>query len=107
MVKKPGKFTPAARARAVQTVRERRGEYASLTAAIDALAPKLGCVPQTLRQWVRDAETGAAVPPGTRAAEARRIRALEREVAELRRANAALQQAHAPRTPAEPQGPFA
>ncbi len=47
------KFSPEVRERAVRLVREHRGEYLSLWAAIELIAPKIGCVPQTLNDWVK------------------------------------------------------
>ncbi|MBT9551406.1 MAG: hypothetical protein IV088_11190, partial [Hydrogenophaga sp.] len=48
MSKKSNQFSPEVRERAVRMVQEHRGEYPSLWAAIDSIAPKIGCVPQTL-----------------------------------------------------------
>lgn len=45
---KSNKFSPEVRERAVRMVQEHRGEYPSLLAAIESIAPKIGCVPQTL-----------------------------------------------------------
>lgn len=50
---KSNKFSPEVRERAVRMVREHRGEYPSLWAAIESIAPKIGCVPQTLNEWVK------------------------------------------------------
>ena len=47
-MKKSNKFSPEVRERAVRMVLEHRGEYSSLWAAIESIAPKIGCVPQTL-----------------------------------------------------------
>ena len=52
-MKKSTKFSPEVRERAVRMVQEHRGEYPSLWAAIQSIAPKIGCVPQTLNEWVR------------------------------------------------------
>ena len=51
-MKKSNKFSPEVRERAVRMVQEHRGEYPSLWAAIESIAPKIGCVPQTLNEWV-------------------------------------------------------
>ena len=61
MNKSSNKFSPEVRERAVRMVHEHRGEYPSLWAAIESIAPKIGCVPQTLNQWVRrhEVDTGA------------------------------------------------
>ena len=55
---KSNKFSPEVRERAVRLVQEHRGEYPSLWAAVESIAPKIGCVPQTLLEWVKrvDAE---------------------------------------------------
>lgn len=52
-MKKSNKFSPETRERAVRLVQEHRGEYPSLWAAIESIAPKIGCVPQTLNEWVK------------------------------------------------------
>ena len=53
MSKKSNQFSPEVRERAVRMVREHRSEYPSLWAAIESIAPKIGCVPQTLNEWVK------------------------------------------------------
>ena len=55
-MKKQNKFSPEVRERAVRMVLEHRGEYPSLWATIESIAPKIGCVPQTLNEWVRKHE---------------------------------------------------
>ena len=92
---KSNKFSPEVRERAVRLVQEHRGEYPSLWAAIESIAPKIGCVPQTLLEWVKRAEVDAGTRPGTTTAEAQRIKDLERENKELRRANDILRTASA------------
>ena len=92
---KSNKFSPEVRERAVRMVQEHRGEYPSLWAAVESIAPKIGCVPQTLLKWVNRVEVDAGTRPGTTTAEAQRIKELEREVKELRRANAILRTASA------------
>jgi len=74
----------------VRLVHEHRGEYPSLWAAIESIAPKIGCVPQTLLDWVKQVEVDSGARPGVSIAEAQRIKDLEREVKELRRANEIL-----------------
>lgn len=69
---------------------EHRGEYPSLWAAIESIAPKIGCVPQTLNEWVKCAEVDAGVREGVTTSETQRIKELEREVKELRGANEIL-----------------
>jgi transposase-like protein len=92
---KSNKFSPEVRERAVRMVQEHRGEYPSLWSAIESIAPKIGCVPQTLLEWVKRAEVDAGTRPGTTTAEAQRIKDLERENKELRRANDILRTASA------------
>lgn len=92
---KSNKFSPEVRERAVRMVREHRGEYPSLWAAIESIAPKIGCVPQTLNDWVKKAEVDSGQRPGTTTSDAQRIKELEREVKELRRANDILKTASA------------
>ncbi len=92
---KSNKFSPEVRERAVRLVQEHRGEYPSLWAAVESIAPKIGCVPQTLLEWVRRAEVNAGERPGTTTAEAQRMKELERENKELRRANDILRTASA------------
>ena len=71
------------------------GEYSSLWAAVESIAPKIGCVPQTLLEWVKRAEIDVGERPGTTTAEAQRMKDLERENKELRRANDILRTASA------------
>jgi len=92
---KTNKFSPEVRERAVRMVQEHRGEYASLWAAVESIAPKIGCVPQTLLGWIQRHETDEGVRQGVPTAEAQRIKDLEREVKELRRANEILKLASA------------
>jgi transposase len=92
---KSNKFSPEVRERAVRLVQEHRGEYPSLWAAVESIAPKIGCVPHTLLEWVKRAEIDAWARPGTTTAEMQRIKELEREVKELRRANEILKTASA------------
>jgi transposase len=92
---KSSKFSPEVRERAVRLVQEHRGEYASLWAAVESIAPKIGCVPSTLLDWVKQTEVDAGTRPGVSTSEAQRVKELEREVKELRRANEILKLASA------------
>ena len=94
-MKKSNKFSPEVRERAVRMVQEHRGEYPLLWAAIESIAPKIGCVPQTLLDWVKQTQVDAGARPGTTTSEQDRIKGLEREVKELRRANEILKLASA------------
>ena len=101
-MKKSNKFSPEVRERAVRMVQEHRGQYPSLWAAIESIAPKIGCVAQTLLDWVKQSEVEAGTRSGTTSAEHDRVKALEREVKELRRANEILKLASAFFAQAEP-----
>lgn len=92
---KSKKFSPEVRERAVRLVQEHRGEYPSLWAAVESIAPKIGCVPQTLLEWVKRKEVDTGARPGVSTAETQRVKELEREVKELRRANEILKLASA------------
>ena len=92
---KSKKFSPEVRERSVRMMEERRGEYPSLWAAVESIAPKIGCVPQTLLSWVQRHEIDTGVRDGVTTAEAQRVKELEREVKELRRANEILKLASA------------
>ena len=89
-MKKSNKFSPEVRERAVRMVQEHKGEYPSLWAAVESIAPKIGCVPQTLLEWVKRVEVDSGVREGITTSEAQRVKDLERENKELRRANEIL-----------------
>lgn len=84
---KSRKFPPEVRERAIRMVLEHRGEYPSLWTAVELIAPKIGCVPQTLLTWVKQHEIETGQREGVTTAEAKRIKELERENKELRRGN--------------------
>jgi len=92
---KTNKFSPEVRDRAVRMVQEHRGEYRSLWAAVESISGKIGCVPQTLLGWVQRHEVDRGQRAGVTTAEAKRVKDLEREVKELRRANEILKLASA------------
>ena len=104
------KHTPAypaeLRERGVRLFRENRSEYSSDNAAYRAIAPKLGCSPDSLRLWCQQAERDAGQREGLTTAEKDRIRDLEREVRELRQANEILKKASAYFAQAELDRPF-
>ena len=101
-MKKSNKFPPEVRERAVRMVREHRGKYSSLWAAIESIASKIGCVPQTLNEWVKRDEVDTGASAGTTTSENEHVKALEREVKELRRVNEILKLASAFFAQAEP-----
>jgi transposase len=76
-------------------VQEHRGEYPSLWAAIESIAPKIGCVQQTLNEWVKRDEVDNGQREGLTSGEREQLKALQREVKELRRANDILKTASA------------
>ena len=92
---KSNKFSPEVRERAVRLVQDHRGEHPSLWLAVESIAPKIGCVPQTLLTWVKRHEIDAGMREGVTTSEAKRVKELEREVKELRRANEILKVASA------------
>ena len=92
---KSNKFSPEVRERAVRLVQEHRGEYPSLWLAVESIAPKIGCVPQTLLTWVKRHEVDTGTREGVTTADAQRMKELERENKELRRANEILKVASA------------
>src|SRR5665811_256857 len=83
------------RERAVRMVLEHKGEYDSQGAAIGSVATKLGMTAEMLRKWVRQAETDGGLRSGVTTEERARVKELERENRELRRANEILKAAAA------------
>lgn len=92
---KTNKYSPEVRERAVRLVEEVRKDYPSLWAAIESIAPKIGCAAVTLHDWVKKHEIDTGVRDGVTTAERERIKALERENKELRQANEILRLASA------------
>jgi transposase len=90
-----GKYPPEVKERAVRLVLEQQGEHASQWAAIESIADKMGCTAETLRSWVRQAERDAGQRPGLTTSERERLKELERENRELKRANEILRKASA------------
>ena len=86
-------FSPEIREQAIRMVTDHRGEHASQWAAIQSVAQKLGMTPETLRVWVRQTQINSGVTEGVARDEKERSRPLERENAELRRANEILRAA--------------
>ncbi len=100
------KYAPEVRERAVRMVFEHAGDHGSQRAAIGSIAAKIGCTAETLRGWVRQAERDQGKRPGPTTDEQERIKALEREVRELRQANEILRKASAYFAQAELDRPF-
>ncbi|GAA4986031.1 transposase [Pseudonocardia tropica] len=89
-------YPPELRERAVRMVAEVQADYESPWAAMNAVAEKLGVgTGETVRKWVRQAETDGGVRPGTISEESEELRRLKRENAELKRANEILKAASA------------
>ena len=92
---KKSRFSAEVRERAVRMVFENASAHESEWAAICSIAEKIGCVPETLRKWVRRTERDAGRRPGLTTDEQQRVKDLEREVRELKRANEILRKASA------------
>ncbi len=92
---KTNKYSPEVRERAVRLVQEARKDRPSLWAAVESIAPMIGCSTVTLHEWVKKHEIDTGVRDGIPTAERERIKALEREVKELRQANEILRLASA------------
>ena len=89
------RYSPEVRERAVRMVLDHQSEYASQWQAVESIAAKIGCTAETLRRWVRQVEVDSGRRGGTTTDERARIKELEREVRELRRANEILRKASA------------
>ena len=92
---KRSRYSPEVRERAVGLVFEHQAEYESQWAAMSSIAAKIGCTAETLRKWVRQSEKDQGIREGLSTDERERLKALERENRELKRANEILRQASA------------
>ena len=92
---RPSGFSPEVRERAVRLVLAQQDAHDSQWAAIESIAGKIGCTAETLRKWVRRAECDHGVRTGLTSSERERLKAQEREIRELRRANEILRKASA------------
>jgi len=94
----PGKpmtrrYSPEEKARAVRLVRQLRKELGQSHGTIQRVAVQIGCGVESLRSWVKQADIDEGVEPGVSSVESKRIRELEQENRELRRANDLLKRA--------------
>jgi transposase-like protein len=89
------RYPAEVRERAVRLVLENQEQHGSQWAAIEAISSKIGCTPETLRKWIRRAERDSGKRAGLTSTERDRLKALERENLELKRANEILRQASA------------
>lgn len=89
------RYSPEVRERAVRMVLEQEAQHPSQWAAIQSIASKIGCTAETLRKWVRQAERDSGRRPGLTTQERQRLKELERENRELKRANEILRKASA------------
>ena len=95
MSKQSTRYSPEVRERAVRLVFDQQGQHESQWEAIVAVASKIGCTAETLRRWVRQAERDSGRRSGQTTSERDRLKALERENRELKRANEILRKASA------------
>ena len=95
MTEKKKRYSPEVKQRAVRMVFEHQSQYPSQWAAIGSIAGKFGCSAQTLCNWVRQAERDNGQREGMTSNESERLKALERENRELKRANEILRKASA------------
>ena len=89
------RYSPEIRERAVRMVFEHQVDYDSQWAAMNSIAAKIGCTTETLRKWVRRAERDQGLREGLTSSDRERLKTLERENRELKRANEILRKASA------------
>jgi transposase len=89
------RYSPEVRERAVRMVLEQQKEHSSQWAAIQSISSKIGCTHETLRRWVRQTERDQGERAGMSSDDKNRLKQLERENLELKRANEILRKASA------------
>lgn len=94
-MKRSNRYSPEIKERAIRLVYEHRSEDSSQWSAIVSIASKIGCTPETLREWIKQHEIDAGNREGMSSTERQRLKELEREVKELRQANEILRKASA------------
>lgn len=87
------RYSPEEKARAVRLVRQLRKELGTTHGTVQRVADQIGCGAESLRTWVKQADIDEGVEPGVTSAQEGRIRELEQENRELRRANDLLKRA--------------
>ncbi len=92
---RPSRYSPEVRERSVRLVLDQADKHSSQWAAIQSVASKIGCTPETLRKWVRQTEYDEGIRGGLTTTERERMKELEREVKQLKRANEILRKASA------------
>jgi len=102
----PNKFSPEVRERAVRMMLEHEGDYPSCWTAVSSIAAKIGCSAHILLEWVKKAERDSGVRPDIPSDVADKLKAMEREIRELRQANEILRKASAYFAQAELDRPF-
>lgn len=95
MVKKNSRYSEEVKERAVRLVLNSEKDYGSRWAAIESVAAKIGCTGETLRRWIKQSQIDNGVEPGVSTDEKTRIKELEKENRELRKANEILRLASA------------